>query len=390
MKTIAEVIALALDHSRVKTLTCVPCFGGSTVFDHYCELTGANIPFSLHPEVAFSVAYGTSLTGKRAATLLKPHAIMKAMNSLTDAIYTGVNGGLVSVVFNDHHGRQSDTILDIIPAISSLGLPYHILYRTRSDVYLDVLEAFEQSEKLGLPYFLFIEATELNDTMESNLWQQSSLNFGNDIPYERDIARFVLCPPFAAYQQRSMQARVAGSDIESIPRPVVNPIPGSLPEKWQPAIERYNTLFSVFRDYRVEIVTGDVGISSFFAFPPYDCVDITTYMGGSIPLAIGASLGKRSLTWAVTGDFAFAGAGHLGLLEARQRGIPIKVLLIRNGKSETTGGQPVNDAIMDTLLCGYQDCLIPISDPNDVSAVDNAFKSAVSSPNLSIVIADYR
>ena len=106
-------------------------------------------------------------------------------------------------------------------------------------------------------------------------------------------------------------------------------------------------------------------MSTLFALPPYDCIDVTTYMGGSVPLAMGAYMAGVSPAWAISGDFSFIAAGHLGLLEAVQRQIPLKILLLCNGKAETTGGQKIPEGLLERILRGYEEYVHFIHDPLD-------------------------
>jgi TPP-dependent indolepyruvate ferredoxin oxidoreductase alpha subunit len=170
-------------------------------------------------------------------------------------------------------------------------------------------------------------------------------------------------------------------------------IPDSLPAKWQAAVMRYAPLFAALARVRGGIVTGDVGITSFFAFPPFDCIDITTYMGGSLPLAAGAALAlgtAAGTAWAVTGDFAFLGAGHLGLVEARQRGVPLKVLLIRNERAETTGNQTIQPGLLEHVLGGFAPFLRSLEDPGNEREVGKVMEEAGQAREMRIVVADYR
>ena len=66
----------------------------------------------------------------------------------------------------------------------------------------------------------------------------------------------------------------------------------------------YQPVFDAFKKIKGDdaVVAGDAGTSTLFAFPPYDCVDLTTFYGGSIPLACGLygafAFGSRGLLWA--------------------------------------------------------------------------------------------
>jgi len=155
-------------------------------------------------------------------------------------------------------------------------------------------------------------------------------------------------------------------------------------------MSRYVPLFSVFRDFRGDVVAADTGITCLFGCPPFDCVDLTTYMGGSVSLAIGAYMAGHKTVWAVTGDFSFIAAGHLGLNEAIRRNIPLKVLLFDNGKAETTGGQIIPEGTLERTLAPYGKHIIRINNPGDPEAVRAALQTAAASKTLAIVVADYR
>jgi TPP-dependent indolepyruvate ferredoxin oxidoreductase alpha subunit len=99
--------------------------------------------------------------------------------------------------------------------------------------------------------------------------------------------------------------------------------------------EQYSIIFKALGSAKGEI--AHTGLSALFALAPYDCIDLTTYMDDSLPLALGAHLTDVRPAWAISGDFSFIATGHLGLLVAVQRKIPLKVLLLCNGKAETTG-----------------------------------------------------
>jgi TPP-dependent indolepyruvate ferredoxin oxidoreductase alpha subunit len=93
--------------------------------------------------------------------------------------------------------------------------------------------------------------------------------------------------------------------------------------------------------------------------------------------------------WAVTGDFGFAAAGHLGLLEARHRALPLKVVLLGNGTARATGGQPVPPRALDTLLAGYSACTIRLDAPTNPARCRAALAEAADREELAIVWADY-
>ncbi len=92
----------------------------------------------------------------------------------------------------------------------------------------------------------------------------------------------------------------------------------------------------------------------------------------------------------MTGDYAFLAAGHLGLIEAHARRIPLKVLILDNGRAMATGGQPVPEGLLERVLGGWTSFVRRIDTPADPSAVREALSRAQASQRLEIVHAVFR
>lgn len=243
------------------------------------------------------------------------------------------------------------------------------------------------SEKLQLPFALIIDVSDLNQP--SRIPAESRIN-PPPKHYLRDITQHVLCPPFCKYQRDVLQCKLSGGNWKGIAKPSFRSLSEALPEKWKPIAEEYAIIFEALRSVKGEIAAGDTGLSTLFALPPYECIDVTTYMGGSVPLALGSHMAGVSPAWAISGDFSFIAAGHLGLLEAVQRQIPLKILLLYNGKAETTGGQAIPEGLLDRILLGYKEYVCFIHDPWDRGEVVSAINKASLSEELSLVVADFR
>ncbi len=383
-KTLSEAIASALIHAGVKVVTYVPGLGGNEIYTDYNKLSRQQNILSFHEEVAYSIAHGASLAGVRTAALLKSHGIIKAGNSVTDSLYSGNTAGMVVIIFDDKDGQSSDSILDIGAFLSGIHLPYQIAQKER--VFQQIIDLFDQSEKRKLPQALVVDANEVMHL--SNIGVKTSISIHQQL-YQRDIMQHVLCPFFADYQYKVLIAKERHEDWKNITRPANPRIPDSLPQHWKHVVHSYSRLFNIFKSIRGSIVIGDTGVSSLFACEPFDCIDITTYMGGSIPLSIGAYLAGHSDVWAVTGDFSFISAGYMGLLEAWQRRIPIKVLILYNGKAETTGGQLIPDNTLEMSLSGYQKYISHINPYQDEQEIKSALIDANGSREMRIVVVDY-
>ena len=385
MTTMGRSVAQALADAALRLATAVPATGVAKLFDQYLELSKGNAPYSFNEEVAYTLAHGAALTGHRAATVIKGHGLAKAANSVVDSLTAGVSAGCVAVVTYDPKGRHSDNIMDLEAFLKGTGIPFVMV--TPRDAYYQVLACFAWSERLGLPVAAFVNTDQLGEPSPPSRAPVKQM----PNKWRRDPQRQVLCPPLAGYQHAVLQTRLSEKDPNAVPRPTPMEIPASLPPKWRSEARAYSPLFEAFKAIRphAAFVSGDTGIASLFAFEPFGCVDACTYYGGSLPLALGALLAGMGSAWAVTGDYAFIAAGHLGLVEASARKASLKILILDNGKALTTGGQPIPAGLLDQLLSGWRDRLHDIQDPADVEAAKAVLTKAAFAPGLQIVVACY-
>jgi len=383
-KTVAQIIAHAIGDAGARVVTNVPGFGASQVFSAVCEISSKKNTPAFHEEVAYSIGHGASLVGQLSATLIKAHGLAKAANGVIDSLSAGTTAGFAVLVFDDRLGKHSDSIVDIEAFLRGLQIPSRRLHL--KDMYREVFDAFAWSEALQLPVVLVVDTEDLDRTTTYVPIQGAA----SSSSYQRDVLQHVVCPQLAMYQRQVLDAKLSRQDWRPLKRPVLPRIPDDLPESWRPLMRSYVPLFEIFQKLRGRIVTGDTSVSTLFAFPPYDCVDIGTYMGGSVPLAIGAYLAGFQDTWALTGDFSFVAAGHLGLVEAIQRGIPLRVLIFNNGRAEATGGQPVPSRALGCVLSGYEAYVRRIDNPHDAREVETVLAEANCTQEMRIVVANYR
>jgi TPP-dependent indolepyruvate ferredoxin oxidoreductase alpha subunit len=384
--TLADALARFLAGAGVEVITHVPGFGATALFEAVRRIAREPPPLSLHEEVAFAISHGAAFRGKRAATLIKAHGLAKAANAVVTALSSGTTAGHVTLVFDDPQGTHSDNILDTPRLLDGLGIPWQ---RADANGAVAALrEAFALSEQRALPVALLLEA---------DICEQPASAGGPPPPplaslpvYQRDVSRHIVCPLFSRYQRQVLEARLGGQAINSLPRPEMLRVPDGLPATWQPMVKRYVPLFEAFLKVPRAFTTGDTGLSSLFALPPYDAIDLVCYMGGSVPLALGARLGAPGPVWAVTGDFSFSAAGALALLEAAERGLDVKVLLIHNGRSEATGGQPLPNGALGRALAPYSEAVRWLTRPTDPDAAAQALAETASAPDFTVLVADFR
>ncbi|MCL2135359.1 MAG: thiamine pyrophosphate-dependent enzyme [Candidatus Bathyarchaeota archaeon] len=349
-----------------------------------CKITGIKYDISFHEEVAYSIAHGTSLIGKRSITLMKTCGVVKAGNAVIGSLCSGVNAGFVILAFNDKGGLSSDCLFNVNEMFNGLGIPHHL--SNVNNIYNEIFSCFKESENIKLPVVLIIDSSNMN--IECH-FECKKLPL-TKLEYTRNPYQHIVVPPVNVYQKKILDLKRNNRDWQNVEIPILPQIPKDLTfDIWRNTAIQYHQLFKVFKNIRGDIVTGDSGVSAFFGFPPYDCIDMLTYFGGSIPLAIGSYLGGHKNVWAVTGDFTFIAAGHLGLIEAVSRKTPIKILILDNGQSACTGGHDIRDNTLDTLLEGYRKYVSYIKNPQDPNEIMSILTQANNDIQLNIVVAKY-
>lgn len=393
MPLLSEALATTLLDCAVSVVTHVPGYGATETFAAWQRINQPPFPISFHEEPAFTIAHGAALCGVRSATLLKSHGLAKAANSAVDSLFAGTVAGFVSVIFDDATGAHSDCIFDVDAFLQGIGIPFQ---RCNADSAAEALKAaFAKSELLQLPVAMILDAADVHQEVSPALYQSNTDTPQPLFPrWERAIAQHLVSPLFAPYQHDLLQAKLRGESLLAITAAITPPTipvaPNDLPKAWQQAMLPIVPFFQEFRHIRGEVVAGDTGLTSLFAFPPFDCVDITTYMGGSLPLAIGAMLAGKNGVWAGTGDFSFIAAGHLGLIEATIRRLPLKLFILDNGAAVATGGQRVEPGMLDCVLAGYTNAIRRIVLPAEHEQIREVLQEAAAATEMRIVIVECR
>jgi TPP-dependent indolepyruvate ferredoxin oxidoreductase alpha subunit len=382
----SAAIAHSLKDAGVRVCTHVPGYGGTEVFAELQALMPGTHRFSFHEEVAYSIAHGASLLGARSACLVKSQGFAKAVNSVLSSLSAGTTAGFVTFVFDDKRGAHSDNILDTRELLLGTGIEIAPLAEG-APWYDSVRSAFERSERTRLPVALVVDCEE---TLKEALPFVPEAVERAQPRFERDPMRHAVCPPTSEYQYGVLAAKRKGIDPDSIPRPSLPNVPDGLPEPIRSVGRKYAPFFDVFKEFkRGRVVTGDASTAAFFAFEPYGCIDMLTYLGGSTPLAIGAWLAGRRDVWAATGDFSFVGAAHLGLIEASLRGIPLKLLIFNNREAGATGGQKIPEDLLFSLLRGYERSVRRVRDPSDPAESWAALQEADEADEMRILVLDF-
>lgn len=378
-----EAIARAIINADTDLVTCVPGFGGTQIYEAWASLQQTEPIFSFHEEVAFASAFGAAICGKTSVMLTKVHGLAKAGNAVSDSLYMSINGAMLVLVFEDKTGHHSDNIMPAEPLVKGLQMPY--LKANHNNAVSIINEAWQQSENIKNPVAVIFDA----DLVDQEIEFTNNIFIPGKKEYKRDLPALLQVPIFAGYQNKVKETRLAGKDISTLTKPAIPKFPDDLPPVYAGYMQPYAALMEVFKMYRGSVVFGDTGISTLFAFPPYNCVDICAYMGGSVAMALGAARSGIENVWAVTGDFSFIAAGHLGLIEAVNRNVNLKILIFKNNKAQTTGGQKINADTLGKILEGYKKYVHKIHNPQDTKEVNTILSRAAATNEMQIIIANY-
>jgi indolepyruvate ferredoxin oxidoreductase alpha subunit len=107
-----------------------------------------------------------------------------------------------------------------------------------------------------------------------------------------------------------------------------------------PHHDAYQVLNQVMRGFAAGVVTSDIGCYTLGALPPYNAIESCVCMGASIGMARGASEAGVHPAVAVIGDSTFLHSGLTPLLDAVAADADMTLLILDNGSTAMTGGQP--------------------------------------------------
>lgn len=105
-------------------------------------------------------------------------------------------------------------------------------------------------------------------------------------------------------------------------------------------IDAYNALNEALEEYGAGRVMSDIGCYTLAALPPFNTINSCVDMGASITMAKGIADAGIVPAVAVIGDSTFSHSGITGLLDAANANSPIVVMILDNGTTGMTGGQP--------------------------------------------------
>lgn len=185
-----EAIARGAYEAGVKVSSAYPGTPSTEVSENVVKYDEVYAEWAPNEKVAMEVALGASIAGVRSMCAMKHVGVNVAADPLYTAAYTGVKGGLVLVAADDPGMYSSQNEQDSRMVARAAMVP--VVEPSDSAEAKEFMKyAFDLSEKYDTPIILR-STTRLSHSQ--GLVELEERVEPEDIPYERDAAKFVMMP----------------------------------------------------------------------------------------------------------------------------------------------------------------------------------------------------
>ena len=210
-----EAIARGAYEAGVKVSAAYPGTPSTEVSESLVQYDEIYAEWAPNEKVATEVAIGASIAGVRSMCVMKHVGRNVAADPLYTAAYTGVRGGLVLVVADDPGMYSSQNEQDSRMVARAAMVP--IVEPSDSAEAKEFMKyAYDLSEKYDTPVILR-STTRLSHSQGLVELEERAEPF--DIPYERDMAKYVMMPGNAIKRHVVVEARMKqmAEDANSLP-----------------------------------------------------------------------------------------------------------------------------------------------------------------------------
>ncbi|MBS5547499.1 MAG: indolepyruvate ferredoxin oxidoreductase subunit alpha, partial [Lachnospiraceae bacterium] len=199
-----EAIARGAYEAGVKVSAAYPGTPSTEVSEALAKYEEVYAEWSPNEKVATEVALGASIAGVRSMCAMKHVGLNVAADPLYTAAYTGVKGGMVLVVADDPGMYSSQNEQDTRMVARAAMVP--VVEPSDSSEAKEFLKyAYELSETYDTPVILR-STTRLSHSQ--GLVELGERKVPEDIPYERNIGKFVMMPGNAIKRHLVVEARM--------------------------------------------------------------------------------------------------------------------------------------------------------------------------------------
>ena len=199
-----EAIARGAYEAGVKVSAAYPGTPSTEVSEALAKYEEVYAEWSPNEKVATEVALGASIAGVRSMCAMKHVGLNVAADPLYTAAYTGVKGGMVLVVADDPGMYSSQNEQDTRMVARAAMVP--VVEPSDSSEAKEFMKyAYELSETYDTPVILR-STTRLSHSQ--GLVELGERKVPEDIPYVRNIGKFVMMPGNAIKRHLAVEARM--------------------------------------------------------------------------------------------------------------------------------------------------------------------------------------
>ncbi len=200
-------IALGAYAAGAQVAAAYPGTPSTEILEEIAANYGAEIyaEWSVNEKIAFEVAFGAALGGKRALAAMKHVGVNVAADALMTAAYTGVNAGLVLISADDPgmHSSQNEQDNRYYARLAKVPM----LEPADSQEAHDFTRlAFELSERFDTP--VMVRAT-TRVCHGKGVTETTPRALPPPRPYQKNAAKYVMIPAYARQRHALMESRRA-------------------------------------------------------------------------------------------------------------------------------------------------------------------------------------
>ena len=210
-----EAIARGAYEAGVKVSAAYPGTPSTEVSEALAKYDEVYAEWAPNEKVATEVAIGASISGVRSMCAMKHVGLNVAADPLYTAAYTGVRGGMVLVVADDPGMYSSQNEQDTRMVARAAMVP--VVEPSDSSEAKEFMKyVFELSEQYDTPVIL---RTTTRLSHSQGLVELEERKVPDDVPYERDAAKYVMMPGNAIKRHLVVEARMKkmAEDASSMP-----------------------------------------------------------------------------------------------------------------------------------------------------------------------------
>lgn len=327
---------------------------------------------SVNEKIAYEFAWGSSIAGSKTVVAFKNVGLHDAMDPFLNSYRTGVNAGLVVVVFDDINLTGSQGIFDSrLFRLQTRGV--WLEPKTIQECYDYAYRSFQDSEFSKLPVVIRMS----NSNVELvGMIKCSPKTSGDLLPYNKDFEKNVVHPTtgndhFDTWFSKSNDLRSSLDTSASgfVPNFLLGEslnlesfIKRNYVNSGHIITEKFEKLYGQLRklDYIVSMDLGGYTVDDKKTADLCLCFGSATAVAGGVKRVL-----PNKRIAAIIGDTPFLHSGKNSIPELLQRRLSIDIFLMDNGGSQGTGGQKIpGDITKEVQIYGIEYIKIELKDIN--------------------------